>query len=263
MSAPGTIHIRMVIRTPRCRAEPHVPVNNFRIGLWFRRQPVVAIDQLVDRSVDGMNFSQLPGLREFGGVAKVGNVAALCTRLEDATGPLNRFLQSSCQLNGDRTGFFRVDIFAGFGCHHGSGRMPAVTRGNQDGVDIIAGQQFAEVAIGVAFLVAVLFVGHLFDGLALISANIGDSDEADIGLLKHVAQHITATSANADPSQNNPFAGSHGSVQAQRRCRDNCGCREYGTGGGCRLHEVTTIESTFLRHLFLLVSLGGKESADL
>ncbi|MEZ6100761.1 MAG: hypothetical protein R3E01_17475 [Pirellulaceae bacterium] len=44
--------------------------------------------------------------------------------------------------------------------------MPAVSGGDQHGVDIGAGEEFAEVAIGLAVLVAVVLVDELFSGIA-------------------------------------------------------------------------------------------------
>ena len=52
------------------------------------------------------------------------------------------------EVDGESAGFFAVDVLAGVGGQDGGGAVPAVAGGDQEGVDIGAGEQFLEVVVG-------------------------------------------------------------------------------------------------------------------
>ena len=59
--------------------------------------------------------------------------------------------------------------------------MPAVARGDQDRVDIGAGQQLAIVAEEDAIVVAVVRIDQLLAGLATAGLDVADGDALDVG----------------------------------------------------------------------------------
>ena len=81
-------------------------------------------------------------------------------------------------------------------------RVPSVTGGDEHGVDIVAIEQLAEVAIGRAGRVAVLFVGHLLDGRSAVGSNVSDGHKLHVGLGKECdCSTVAAAVANPDSAE--------------------------------------------------------------
>ena len=60
--------------------------------------------------------------------------------------------------------------------------MPVGPGGDQNGIDIFAVEQFVEVAVLGAVLVAILRVGHLFHGITAALLHVADGSEHHVGL---------------------------------------------------------------------------------
>ena len=84
--------------------------------------------------------------------------------------------------------------------------MPAVARGDQHGVDIVAGKQFPEIAIHGTFGIAVLLIGRGFDRMATVGSHVGDGDEPNFRPRQKVAQHVAAAMANTDAAKEDLLA---------------------------------------------------------
>ncbi len=104
-------------------------------------------------------------------------------------------------------GLLAINILAGLSRQSGGGGVPVWTGGDQHGVNIIAGQQVAQIAVRGAILVAVLLVGLLLDGLAARGLNVADGHELHIRFPHEAAQIVSAAIADADAAQDNAFAG--------------------------------------------------------
>ena len=154
-----------------------------------------------------MKLAELTRLREPGGVNEVRDVPPLRARLEDAAGSFDHVGQLSGKLDRDRAWFLAVDVFARLGGVDRSDGVPAVACSDEHGVDIITLEQLAEIAKRVAPVVAVLLIGHRFDGFTAIGSHVGNRGEADVGLIQEEAEHVSAPVANADPAKHNPLAG--------------------------------------------------------
>jgi hypothetical protein len=76
--------------------------------------------------------------------------------------------------------------------------VPVRAGGDQHGIDIIAGQQFAQVAVGGAVLIAVFVVRHFLDRLAPVGFDVADGDELDIRGLEEDVEHVAAAVADPD-----------------------------------------------------------------
>ena len=89
--------------------------------------------------------------------------------------------------------------------------MPAVAGGDQHGVDVLAVEQFAEVAESGAVLVAVMLVHEFLAQLAPAlqpalpvqpaRLHVTDRQALHVGMLEHSGEVVGATRANADHAQ--------------------------------------------------------------
>ncbi|OPZ03119.1 MAG: hypothetical protein BWZ10_03321 [candidate division BRC1 bacterium ADurb.BinA364] len=155
------------------------------------------------------------------GETEIADAAPLRSRLEDAAVAPNRIVQVHAVAHRDAARFFAIDVFARLGRQNRSQRMPAVSGGDQQGVDIVSGQQFEHVAIHRAILVAVMRIGHLFDQIATLGLDIAHCHEAHIRLGQHAIQHRSPSWPDTQSAKNDSVARRHGSVPAKRACRDD------------------------------------------
>jgi len=90
----------------------------------------MAILQLVDRCVHGMEVSELPGAGKLDRVDEVRNAASLRSRLKNASRAPDGIGQTLGQFDRDGARFLAIDVFARFGRQHRGGRVPTVARGD-------------------------------------------------------------------------------------------------------------------------------------
>ncbi len=81
--------------------------------------------------------------------------------------------------------------------------MPAIPRGDQDGVDILAIEQFPQVAIQLAILVAIVLVNQSFASIPSALLNIGDRNAPHIVQTEYRCQVVRAAGTDPDDSQRN------------------------------------------------------------
>ena len=80
---------------------------------------------------------------------------------------------------------FAIDILAGVQCGDGDEGMPVVRCGDDDGVDILALQQLAEIGISLTafearlLVLAVTFFDRLFGKFTAVRVHIADGDDLD------------------------------------------------------------------------------------
>ena len=170
--------------------------------------------------VDGLELAELSAPRQFDGELDVRQVAPLRAGLEDLARAAEGLGQDQALGDVLRAGLLAIDVLAGVGRQHRGRGVPVRAGGDQHGVDVVAGQQLAEVAVGGAVRVAVLRVDHLLDRLAALGLHVADGHEPDVGLLQEAAQVVAAAVADADAADDDLFA--------RRRQRRLCPapCRE-------------------------------------
>ena len=211
-----TVEHGFVEWTPSRGAEIHVPVDLFDRWGIFGREPAAHFGGHAGGvGVDFAKFAQPSGAGQFAGEGEVGQVAPLGADLEDAAGAAHHIGQ--LQALGDVFGarFFAIHVFAGAGGVDCGGGVPVGTGGDQHCVDVVAGEQIAEVAIHVAIGVAVVFIGDFFDGLASFFFDVADGDELNIGLWQEATQVVGAPIADADAAHDDSFARGNRSIFAE------------------------------------------------
>ena len=85
-------------------------------------------------------------MRKVDSLLEIGHAAALCTRLKDALGAVDGVGQLLTVFNGEPAGLLAVHVLAGFCGQDGSGGVPAISSGDQHGINVRAIQYRAEVA---------------------------------------------------------------------------------------------------------------------
>jgi hypothetical protein len=91
----------------------------------------------------------------------------------------------------------------------------AIARRDQHRIDIGPRQQFPEIPVGRAVLVAVMRVCDPFDLLAHARLDITGRDVAHVLLRHHRRQHLLAPRADADATEYNPVARRHATATAK------------------------------------------------
>ena len=180
LPTPATRDILAIVRTPRCRPQPEIPVDNLRGRCWFRRQPGRFDGRGVDRCVQRVQFPQSTGLRYLNSLDKVRYAPPLRSCLKDSP----RFCKRCCNcltiFNRQPARLFAINILASFRSHDRRGRMPAIPRCDQARINIPTAQNLAKVADGFAVLIVVVVVHQLFASLTPRLLNIGDGNTLNI-----------------------------------------------------------------------------------
>ena len=182
------------------------------------------------------------------GLLKVRHAAALRAGLKHAAGSLDRVGQLLAERDRQPAWLLAVDVFAGLRGGHRGGGVPAVAGGDDHGVDVLAGQQFAEVAEQPAILVAVVLIDERLAGLAAAGLHVGDRHALDIGQAEHRAQVVRAARTDPDHSERDLLARGDCTVAAQRVGGNNPGERhrrgrrsgpleKLAAGGGMQLRN--------------------------
>ena len=134
-------------------------------------------------------------------------------------------------------------LMAAVACQFGSG-------GDQHGIDILAVEQFAKVAIAIAVFVAILLIDHGFDRIAAGRFDVADGDELDVFLFQEAAEVVGSSIADADAAQHDSLAGGDRAVEAQGRAGDDIGRHHRGGTGRQRgFQKPTPVKMRYLlRH---------------
>ena len=212
-----------VVRPPRRRSQPQVPRHLLarRFGLRWK---------LVDVNVDErrrllgdhrVNPAQLAGLRQVHGELEVPDAPPLHAALEDAVVTLDRPRQFAALRGRDADGLLAVDVLARLDGQRGGQRMPVVARRDQDGVEVLAGQQVPQVDVLGAVGVAVLLVHGRLGALTASALHVADGHHLHLALLHERAHVIAPAATDTDDAHGDALAGGRAPTRTQRRRRDH------------------------------------------
>ena len=112
------------------------------------------------------------------------------------------------------SGFSQKMSFFALAAGIAANRVPVVRRGDANGVDIRAGEQVAEILVGLAVLVVVFLVHAVGGRLEVVRINVGDGQHAAIVVAQEVAQIAAALPADADRSHGDLLRGGIRSEEA-------------------------------------------------
>jgi HEAT repeat protein len=247
-AAPAAPCVGAVVRPPGSRAQPQVPIALVQRRLRLGRQPVVANGWIQRIGMDRRQRAQLARVAHFGGEQEVRNAAALrAGGVDDIVTP-HRVRQRLAFGNGHRAGLFAIDVLARLGGIDRRHRVPAVARGDQHRVDILAGQHVAKIAVHL-HAGAVFLLRPLLDALAAGLLRVGNRHELKHRFVHHDAQDVSAAAADSHPRQRNSLAGSNAAVQTQHAARNKRRHGKQGTGlCGGRQKTPPADRRSWLRH---------------
>ena len=131
---------------------------------------------------------------------------------------MHRRGQLLASIDRDPAGFLAVHILARLSGEDGGRRVPSISSGDQDGINILASEQFTEVTIQFAMGVLIEPIDQGFASIAAGCLNIRDCHAAHVGGLEHPTQDIAAARADAnDPELDLVIGGDRISRQGGNR----------------------------------------------
>src|SRR5262249_55801328 len=138
-------------------------------------------------------------------------------------------------------GLFRIDVLARLHGQDGGHRMPAISGGDEQSIDVLArGQELAEIAIHGAVLVGVMLIDKMLDELSALLLDIANGDELDILFLEHPAEVKLAARSDADTAQHDARVSGCAAVQTERLGPDKKRrCDHRASGCRCALEELS------------------------
>ena len=208
--APAAGDVLLVVRPPRTRTQPRVPVAFLFGRQRFLRQPLVTGRRSQCVRVHGDEFSQLAARDQVGREEEIADTAALCAGLIDTVVPAERIGQGTTFRDGHGTRLFTVHVLACLGSRDGRHRVPAITGGDQHRIDVGTCEDLVQIAVHGTVSMAVVRIRHLLDGFALHLLHVTDRDELDVAVLQEVAQVFATAAPNPDGTE-------HGAIAAQPR----------------------------------------------
>ena len=217
---PAALDVQRVVRPPRCRPEPAVPIHDTLGRLRFRREPVVGGcgRVAVSRRCIGLQLRQLAELaaaRQIDAVLEVCTVAALGASLVDPAEAMVRVGQRPTLGDRHRAGLFAIHVFARLGGKDRQQRMPAVPGCDQHGVYVSALPKLVHVAVHRAVIVAVMLVDLRLNGFAALVARVADRPELHIVLGEERLEVALASSADTQSGHIDPVTRRDCARQAQ------------------------------------------------
>ena len=174
---------------------------------------------------------------------EVRQAAPLRAGLEHAAGAAERLRQREALGNVLGAGLLAIDVLAGLGGQDRGGGVPVRAGGDEDRVNVAAGQQFAQIAIHRAILVAVFVIRLLLDGFAPRGLDVADGDELHVRFLEEATQHVGAAAADADAAQHDAFAGSDPAVPAEHGAAHDLRGDQQGAHLRGGLEKPPTVEA--------------------
>ena len=140
-------------------------------------------------------------------------------------------------------GFFAVDVLAGGGGGHGDEGVPVVGRGDDDGIDVRARQEFAEIVVDGAALefgAGLSGVVLLHDAPVVLApggVHIADRNDPGVGELEEAVHEAPGLDSAPDEPEPDGVVGADGSGP------DAGGQEEWGDAGGqCGLEEGASLD---------------------
>ena len=230
-----------MIRGPGRRAEPHVPVHACREpagrpgSTACESGPTLTLIDLIGAQFAAPALVDRPSIVFQHPLAAAGNDAAITPGRRD---------HQRAFAEGLGLGLLAIHVLAvAAGLDHDD-RVPMVGRGTMDGVDIRAGQQVAEVVVGLAIVVVVVIVD------AIATSRCGRFRARR--RRQHTARRRDrgtplgrrdALISDTDAAHDDPLAGRRTAVGAEGRAGDQVGAGRRGRGR-C-LEKVSPIGTLF------------------
>ena len=221
------------VRRDRGGAEPEVVIEALRHRLWRR---VPAAGSVGGHDVDGLDLADVPVADQFAGeTAMRAERTLLRAVLEDRSILVDRGAQSLVLLDAQAQRLLAIHVLARAHCRQRDRHVPVIGRGDHDGVDVVACQDFAKIVVRFAAFRAVAFVHHRRAGLAPILERIADGQHLALVHAQEPAEQSAALTADTNVGGGDAFAGR---VCAQQDARgQNQRRRDRGAGV---LEEVPT-----------------------
>ncbi len=164
---------------------------------------------------------------------------ALCARLINGAEPAAGFYQVAALLNRQADRFFAVNILAGVrGEHRGHG-VPAIARGDQDGVNVRPRKQGAEIVMHGAVRIAIMRVHHFLGALQAVPAGVADRGKVNGFERQKIGQDMPGAMAHADAAKHDTVTRRHHAIPAEHRSGHQ---QRQGEPGGGALQKLTTIQ---------------------
>ena len=192
------------VRHERGRAAPHVPVEAgfhglFRISVGLGRAAELSFD-VVDLADDAVAY-------EFAGHTELFAGTLLGAGLQDALIATHGVDEGERLVDVVGERLFTIDVFASIQCSDGDEGVPMVRRGDDDGVDVLALQQLAEVGIGFTtfeagiFVLAIAFFDSLFGEFSAVGIDVADGHDLDFFAAQEAAEVTAVHFTHADESE--------------------------------------------------------------
>ena len=217
-----------VVRLPGGRPEPQIPVDVRRRGhsgeIAGHRRPA-------DGNVDGLKRADLARPAGIDDVPVVFEHPLAAAGNNPAVAPGSRDHQRPFT---EREGFglLEINILAGPAGSNRHDRVPMVGGGDVDRIDVIPGQQFAEINVGGTVLVAVFAVHAPLAIVAPSAPHVAHRHILHVAAAEKRPLVAGAHVADADPPDHDPIAGRRGGGVAERLGGDHVGGGHGGPGGG-------------------------------
>ena len=183
---------------------------------------------------DLLQVADPPVDRQFARVPQVRAGPLLRAVLEHIAIPLDGLAQGDVPLHAQTERLLDVHILARPRRGQGGRHVPVVGRGDDNGVDVVAGEQLAEVRVRGGELALVLLVDPGDRAVAATLERVGDGDAAAALQSQKAAQNPPAASAHADVPHRDAVA--RGISAENRRGHDR------GQGDDRRRHPRTLQE---------------------
>ena len=242
---PAALNIERVVRAPRGRSQPTVPVHDTLGRFRLSRQPVVRSKRRVPIAGSGVGVqcpqgAELSASRKVDTVLEVSAVPALGPGLVHPAQPLVGVRQGTALGDRHRAGLFAVDVLARLRGQDRQEGVPAVARGDQDGVNVLAFPEIIHVRVHLAVVGPVVLVDLRLDGFAPLVAGIADRTELHVVLSQEGLE--IALSAPADPETGDvyPVARRNGTSQTKNASRDEQRRRSRGPQNATARHRART-----------------------
>jgi len=137
--------------------------------------------------------------------------------LADSSATANRLDHGQRFVDGQGRGLFDKDVLARLSRQHRGRSMPAFARGNHHGIDVLAGQQFAEIVAGSAGPIrtrgSLRGIGCLDSRLGVLptpAIHVADSQHLGLRILDEPRQVVPlAHEPDADEPQGDAIARGH------------------------------------------------------
>ena len=189
----------------RGRAAPHVPVEAGFHGFFGIR---IGFGGIAELRLHALDLADDAVADDFAGDAEFLVVRALLgAGLEDLLAAAHGFDEREGLMDVVRERLLAVHVLAGVDRGDGGDGVPVVRRGDDDGVDVLVGDEFAEVGVGRATLeggllvLAVAFFDGLLGVFAAVGVHVADAHDLDFLAAEEVLQVATVHFTHADEAE--------------------------------------------------------------